>query len=36
MRVELVQQPPEEPEPLEMHELHPSLSPIGQFSSAGW
>ncbi len=28
MRVELVQQPPEEPEPLEMHELHPSLSPM--------
>jgi preprotein translocase subunit SecA len=28
MRVELVQQAPQEPEPLEMHEMHPSLSPL--------
>ncbi len=28
MRVELVQQAPQEPEPLEMHEIHPSLSPL--------
>jgi preprotein translocase subunit SecA len=28
MRVELVQQAQQEPEPLEMHEMHPSLSPL--------